>query len=227
MVEIMECKYCRKLCKNHNSLTNHERLCKLNPNRQFSQFNVYNQNVKLGIITKENTNQFVKAKLNGKHIEVGDATKLKISKTLKGRLHSQERKNNISKAMIKAVRENPHSYSINNVSGRTPIIDYNGFRLKGSWELQTAKWLDRNNIKWTNSITGFDYEWNGSTHIYYPDFYLIDYDKYIEVKGYQRDRDLAKWFVVKNLIVLKKDEINKIKNDCFRFESLWANYNSK
>lgn len=32
------CKYCHKECKNDNSLRNHERLCKENPNRQFTIF---------------------------------------------------------------------------------------------------------------------------------------------------------------------------------------------
>ena len=29
-----KCQYCGKICKNANSLRNHERLCKLNPNHQ-------------------------------------------------------------------------------------------------------------------------------------------------------------------------------------------------
>ena len=33
------CKYCGKICKNSNSLRNHERLCKLNPNRQIMSYN--------------------------------------------------------------------------------------------------------------------------------------------------------------------------------------------
>ena len=32
------CKFCGKVCKNRNSLCNHERLCKLNPNRQLTSF---------------------------------------------------------------------------------------------------------------------------------------------------------------------------------------------
>lgn len=34
MEQEYKCKYCGKLCKNSNSLRNHERLCKLNPNHQ-------------------------------------------------------------------------------------------------------------------------------------------------------------------------------------------------
>lgn len=37
----MNCKFCNKECKNNNSLRNHERLCKLNPNRQLTTFEKY------------------------------------------------------------------------------------------------------------------------------------------------------------------------------------------
>ena len=37
------CKYCGRECKNTNSLKNHERLCKSNPNRQESSFVKYNE----------------------------------------------------------------------------------------------------------------------------------------------------------------------------------------
>ena len=53
----------------------------------------------------------------------------------------------------------------------------------------------------------FEYEWENKIHLYFPDFYLPDYDIYIEVKGYERERDRCKWKVVPNLLVLKKKEI--------------------
>lgn len=34
----LECKFCGKLCKNKNSLTNHQRLCKKNPDRQLTTY---------------------------------------------------------------------------------------------------------------------------------------------------------------------------------------------
>lgn len=46
-------------------------------------------------------------------------------------------------------------------------------------------------------------------------FYLPELDLYIEVKGYERERDLAKWKVVPNLRVFKLKEINAIKNNTF------------
>lgn len=213
----MECEYCNKLCKNDNSLRNHERLCKLNPNRQIltSSFIEYNRKLKLGLVTKIATNQHTKAKLEGREIVVSEETRSKLSKNRKGILHTKEAKLKIQASMRKAVLNNPDSYTASNVSGRTPIINYGDFKLKGTWELEVAKWLDNHNIKWTNKIDGFDYEWNNSTHIYYPDFFLTEFNRYIEVKGYERERDRAKWKVVKDLIVLKKDEINRIKNNTF------------
>ncbi len=112
-----------------------------------------------------------------------------------------------------AIKRNPEAYSTNNVCGRTKIIKYKEFRLNGNWELEVAKWLDNNNIEWTNIIKKeFYYIWNNDTHRYFPDFYLPKQDIYIEVKGYERERDKYKWAVVDNLIVIKKKDIKKIKN---------------
>ena len=216
----MKCNYCDKVCKNDNSLRNHERMCKLNPNKQVlvSNFIKWNNDVRNGL--KQGSNQYIKAKENGSVYVVSEETKSKLSKSSKGRKYTPDQIEKLKIAMRKAVLENPDSYTANNVSGRTPIITYNGFKLKGTWELETAKWLDRENVKWTNVLTGFDYEWDGTTHIYYPDFYLTEYDRYREVKGYERERDRVKWKVVKDLIVLKKDEINKIKNNLLHIEQV-------
>lgn len=75
--------------------------------------------------------------------------------------------------------------------------------------------MDDNNIKWIRPYTGIEYQYNGSTHLYFPDFYLVEYDYYIEVKGYERDKDRIKYSVVNNLILIKKDEIIKIKSDSY------------
>lgn len=41
MEENYICKFCGKVCKNANSLRNHERLCKENPNQQESYFKTH------------------------------------------------------------------------------------------------------------------------------------------------------------------------------------------
>lgn len=213
----MNCIHCNKICKNKNSLINHERLCKLNPNRQIlkSNFIEYNKKVKSG--ERKPVNQFIRAKELGIPTPiVSEDTRRKISESSRGRKYSEEYKKNHSDKMKSVVLSHPQSYSANNVSGRTPIIEYNGFYLKGSWELLVANYLDDLNIKWTNIFDGIPYKWNNSIHLYFPDFYLIDYNIFIEVKGYERDRDRCKWSSLQNLIVLKKTEIELIKSKKFK-----------
>ena len=53
------------------------------------------------------------------------------------------------------------------------------------------------------------------------DFYLPDFDLFIEVKGYQTERDLQKWGSVKNLVVFKLDEIKKIKNNNLKIVDIY------
>ena len=118
--------------------------------------------------------------------------------------------------MLEIVKSNPQSYSSNNVCGRTKIMEYNGFKLNGSWELKVAKWLDNHNINWTNIINvPFKYMWEGKERNYFPDFYLYDLDLYIEVKGYKRPIDSSKWSVVKNLIIINKSDIKLIDLDTY------------
>jgi hypothetical protein len=217
-VDRSNCNFCGKHIENKGSLVSHERYCKLNPNKDSkpNNFKNYTALIKEGIIRGKN--QYIKAKEKGSVYRVSDETKTKISKAGKGRKLNAEQIKKLKTSMRQAVLNNPDSYTANNVSGRTKVTVYNGFKLRSTWELETAKWLDRQNIKWTNVVKGFDYEWEGSTHIYYPDFHLTEYDRYIEVKGYERERDRAKWGVVKDLIIIKKDEIHKIKNDSFCLE---------
>ena len=81
-------------------------------------------------------------------------------------------------------------------------------KLDSTWETEYAKYLDANNIKWKRNLIMFPYMYRRKMFYYIPDFYLIDEDVYIEIKGYQRAKDAAKWrdFPYK-LIVLKKKEL--------------------
>ena len=60
------CRFCGRECKNANSLRNHERLCKENPNRQeansVANFVAYNQKLKLGLVKRKPANQYIKSK---------------------------------------------------------------------------------------------------------------------------------------------------------------------
>jgi hypothetical protein len=210
----MNCKYCNSEQK-FNGLKTHEIYCKLNPNRK----NKGGENNPM--YGKIGSNQHKKAKSEGKKIQISEVTRMKISEKLKGRRFSDEQRKKISEYMKKAVLDNPDSYSASNVSGRAKIIDYRGFKLKGKWELETAKWFDEKGIKWTNIIpTPFEYFWDGSIHYYFPDFYLEEFDLYVEVKGYEREKDREKWKSVERIIILKKEEIQRIKEGTYFLPSL-------
>lgn len=65
----------------------------------------------------------------------------------------------------------------------TPYADYyKNIWMKSSWELNFAKWLDGSNIKWLYEPKIFDL----GNITYTPDFYLPEFDYYIEIKGWWR-----------------------------------------
>jgi len=214
------CKFCERICKNDNSLKQHEIRCKNNPNKI---------NTKHTEETKKKLSKIMKiVNTNAERIWKPETIeKMKItSKIVNENYWTVEKRKQHSILMKSVVEKNPDSYSINNVSGRAKIYEYNGMKFKGTWELKIANILDKYNLKWTNNIKPISYYWNGKWHLYFPDFYLIDYDKYIEVKGYQRERDIAKWSASdKPLVVLKKKEINELaKNDKKILEYIKSNW---
>ena len=205
----MGCKFCQKECKNIISLRSHEVRCPKNPNKIRTKLTEETKE-KISVIMKVNNS-------NADRIWKKETIeKLKISsRKINKEYWTEEKRIEQSLRMSKIAKEKPDSYSINNVSGRVKMFEYNGFKLKGNWELKIAKLLDENNIKWTNKIEPFPYFWNNSWHLYFPDFYLVDLDIYIEVKGFERERDRIKWKSVnKKLIILKEKEIELLsKND--------------
>lgn len=60
---------------------------------------------------------------------------------------------------------------------------YKSIWMRSSYEVAYAKWLDRQGIKWLYEPKTFDL---GNT-TYTPDFYLPEFDLYIEIKGWWRD----------------------------------------
>lgn len=210
------CQFCNKFCKNLNSLRNHERLCRNNPNRAKITDYITQESRQKALKAKRNrgtiSNGAIKARQDGREYIVSQETREKLRESgLKQGPWSEEKRKRHSDIMKEVVKSNPDSYSINNVCGRVRRIEYKGYILLGKWELQVAQALDAANIKWTNKIEPFTYKWKNSDRSYFPDFYLPDYDIYLEVKGYERERDRAKWSVVPNLLVIKAREINLLK----------------
>lgn len=187
------CQHCGKECKSANSLRNHQRLCSHNPNRQVSSFVAYNA-------TNEPWNK-------GK-TGLQTAWNKGLPGTFAGRRHSTESKQKISEKL-----------SINNKGGRAKWYEVAGQNVQGTWERDIALKFEQLNIRWiklkTNKHT-LKYEMKGKVRSYTPDFYLPDYDIFVEVKGFWWGDDKEKMKIVlathadKNIFVVEKDEYEEI-----------------
>lgn len=90
---------------------------------------------------------------------------------------------------------------------------YNGNQFDGSWEAAYARYLDQHNTKWIRNEEKFEYFFEDRIHFYFPDFYLVDTDEYVEIKGYTSAKDLAKWEQFprdKKLKVLREKELSSL-----------------
>lgn len=89
--------------------------------------------------------------------------------------------------------------------GRSKCGWYKDIYCGSSYELAWVMYNLDNGISFERNTEGFDYEFDGVRHKYYPDFKIGD--EYIEIKGFKREDDDAKWeqFPHKLKILLKTD----------------------
>jgi hypothetical protein len=217
------CIYCGKDFRTRVRNNAHQALCKNNPNKIKAHHLCWSdeRRKKHSIIMKEkNTNAiriYTEVERNNRRI-----CTIKHNAVYWTPEHKQAQ----SKKMCQIVAQHPESYSSKNVCGRTkgiPFVDSYGNHviLNGKWELYVAEYLNDNNIKWTKKIDAFPYFWNDCWHLYFPDFLLIDSGKYIEVKGFERDRDRCKWqYFPHTLVILKQKEIKQIKDKVFNINNI-------
>lgn len=201
------CRYCGKECINANSLRNHERLCKENPNRQLlhghDNFYSYRQKVKNGevkyhsigricinngvdikYVEKEDLQNYLEL---GWNIGVTNSFKEKIrilnnKRKFPGKANDEETEKNRKQKISNTMKSNHKSggYRIN--SGRGKKGWYKGIFCDSSWELAFVIWNIENNKSISRCKEKREYIFNGEKHIYIPDF--IVEDEIIEIKGY-------------------------------------------
>jgi len=68
-------------------------------------------------------------------------------------------------------------------NGSRKTIYYNGVVLESSWELKVAEELDKLLIKWERPAPIPWKDQKGIMRLYYPDFYLPEYDLYLDPKN--------------------------------------------
>ena len=122
-------------------------------------------------------------------------------------------KSKISRTVSDKVKNGTWHYSFSRVRSHVFNSKFAGeVSLMGMWEYKYAEYLDANNINWRRPAEKFPYKFSGlksGSGYYTPDFYLIDENVYIEVKGYETSKDRAKWEYfpkhLKHRVLRKKD----------------------
>lgn len=196
---MFNCIFCNKEGKSANSLRNHQRLCHLNPNRQISNFVQYNYKKNKAAwnkgLSKKDFPSLARPNQVGK----------RFGASLNG--HTEETKRKISQKL-----------SINNKGGRSKWYKVAGQSVQGTWERNVALKFEELGIKWQKLKTNKDtleYIMDNKIRCYTPDFYLPEYDVFLEIKGHWWGRDREKMNIVlktypnKRIIILEKEQYEK------------------
>ena len=90
-------------------------------------------------------------------------------------------------------------------------FDYNDVKLDSSYEVTLAQDLDKNNIKWERPKSLL-WKFNGKEHRYYPDFFLPDYNIFVDTKNDYLINNINPRFGIKDVEKIKFVEIqNNVK----------------
>ncbi len=216
----MDCIFCQKKINNKGSLVKHQKSCLLNPERIIYKNNLeeYNKKVKNGLIKKP-VNQWDTSRKNKDKYIITDETRIKIGLKHKGKKISDEQKKKLSLARSKNLEElgvggfkNIKWYKINNINDEEFIV-------RGTWELKVAEILNSNNILWIRKIYLNYIDNNQVVRTYTPDFYLPNYNRYLEIKGFFSDEDKIKLNLILEqkkiyLLLIRGNNINEdlVKN---------------
>lgn len=168
------CKHCKK---EFDGLTpankaNHSRWCSENPKRiEYTEKLI---SAREGI--KNPRNQFVKAKDEGRVLS--SSLKDKPS-TRKNYHHSEEViekiRNKALKSSHRRLLKSTRLYT--QVDGTQVVLD-------SSWEESLAKRLDSLGVNWYRPVTPIKWQdGSGEHHNYFPDFYLPDFDLFLDPKN--------------------------------------------
>jgi hypothetical protein len=82
--------------------------------------------------------------------------------------------------------------STKNRGGRCKWFEVSGQKVQGTWERDLAMKMDAVGIIWVKCSKSIPYEIEGKIKRYTPDFYLPEFDHYLELKGYWWGNDKEK-----------------------------------
>jgi hypothetical protein len=124
----------------------------------------------------------------------------KISESLKGKPHKGSSHTDETKLQLSNIIKERYASGWESTAGRCKKIDYfsivaGNVKVDGNWEHRVCIYLDEIGVEWIRNKKRFSYfnSIKNSNSTYCPDFYVKDWDFYIEVKGYKTELDEIKW----------------------------------
>lgn len=221
----MNCKFCNKECKNNNSLRNHERCCKQNPEYDANKYICRFCGRGFALISRYHLHEEC-CKLNPNRIPCRTAwskgltvaTDYRIQRlanhvkdyytnhpgTFSGKKHSTDTKLKISEKMKGNSNNNP------NKTGRGRKGWYKNFFCSSTYELAFVIYCLDNCIPIRRCVDRYRYVFEGKQHWYYPDFIINN--TIIEIKGYWSEVVDAKTKSVtdRDIIVLYRKDLKHV-----------------
>lgn len=137
---------------------------------------------------------------------------LKAAKKANSHPLSKEHKEKIKKSMM-GKNKGKNSALFGKIPQPIKRCKYKRIKMRSSWEVAYAKYLDKQGIKWLYESKTFDL---GDT-TYTPDFYLPESDTYIEIKGRwfkgakEKFNLFRKKYYSMNIVLLMKKELLNLK----------------
>ena len=168
-----ECKWCGEKFDTSNKskgwMANHSRWCEANPTRKeyVERLSV----IRDKHITEESRKK-MKLGISEAH-KRGAYAHVDFGGSFRGKSHNSK--------TIEIIRQK--ALNSNHRRLRKGVVEYKGILLDSSWELALAVRLDEVNIKWIRPEPIKWKDLNGYEHNYFPDFYLTDYDLYLDPKN--------------------------------------------
>lgn len=212
----LNCKYCGKLCKNKNSLAQHECRCSENPNRiKLNNLGGGNAGIKaMQAINKQRGHAWNKGLTKNTDNRVA-----KYSATIQ-KLHddgkfdySKNKHTDATKEKIRQQKLELCAKQGTNLCGKGLRGYYKGFYCQSSWELAYVIYQLEHNIDIKRNTKGFKYTLDGIERSYFPDFYEVAANTYIEIKGYydRKTKEKEKQFPKnEKLIIFREKEMKPI-----------------
>ena len=170
------CKHCGKTFdtsgKPSSFMASHSRWCKSNPKRK-----EYVDKLKNARAAKTEEGRKLAAKKVQKHHQAGtyDAAKKhqRENPPFKGKKHTKATKEKLRQAALASDHRRL----------KKGVVVYKGVTLDSSWELSLAQRLDELKVRWERPAPLKWKDAKGYTRNYFPDFYLPDYDLYLDPKN--------------------------------------------